>query len=148
MVLDLHARDHILHDRILGVWWWLGRVTTDRTRKLGLQVASDIHQEIWCGGPRLEWVFAIDLLVVGHLSHVAVVVLAPDVLFEVEDVDPVVAGAWAASVHEYGVKVVAKLPEVHELGVDLCLEVLYLCVHVCKTINLRVQQVRKLNAYS
>lgn len=94
-------------------------MTANGIGKLLLYFAFDIDKEIRRCGARFQRIFVIDLPVIANERHVAVIVLAPFVLEEVEDIDPVVARAGSATVHEDRVKVIFDFPQVCKLGADL-----------------------------
>lgn len=82
-----------------GVGWIVNHLSTDGTGKTILHVIVDVHEEVR-GGRVLAVLTLENLVKVLDLGHVFVVVLAPDILLEVVNVDIVVAKRNSAGMDE------------------------------------------------
>lgn len=125
---------HALHgscrgrSRIHHFGYGLDDFAADGVDETVFHVLVDVHEEVGSGWIVVLVVFE-DLVQVLYFGHILVIVLAPDILLEVVDVDVVVAERDGAMVHEDGIQsvrevaVVGELAGYHGLGVfDLLLD--------------------------
>ena len=90
---------NIVHHSRLGVWL-LRDVTADRIHQFILQIVSHVNEEIRRRRFARAFILIEDLRRVGNHRHGLIVVLAPQILFEVSNVDPVVTRGGCPSVYE------------------------------------------------
>lgn len=129
-------RLNVLHERdFLGILSCrvslpFGNFATDRINEAISHRVIDVDEEVWS-----RWVFGVgileDFVQVLDLGHVFIVVLAPDVVAEVVDIDPIVPKRDGTVVHKDGVQSVWKLGGIGELVGKHGLNVLDVLVDRC-----------------